>query len=52
VLVWGIQYPIEENGEEEGVEASGVEAVVAAIATGMEEGTTRLLQHSDDDGSN
>jgi hypothetical protein len=51
VLVWGVQYPIEESGDED-VEASGVEAVVAAIATGTDGGTIRLLQHSDDDGSN
>jgi hypothetical protein len=40
------------TGEEEDVEASGVEAAVAAIATGTDEGTIRLQQHPDDDGSN
>jgi hypothetical protein len=51
VSVWGVQYPIEEIGEGD-VEGSGVEAAVVAIATGTDEGTIRLLQHSDDDGSN
>jgi hypothetical protein len=41
---------IEVTGEGEGVEASGVEAAVAAIAIGMDEGTIRLLQRPDDDG--
>jgi hypothetical protein len=52
VVVWEVQYPVEVTGEGEGVEASEVEAAVAAIATGMDEGTIRLLQHPDDDGSN
>jgi len=46
------QYPVEVTGEGEGVEASGVAVAVAVIATGMDEGTIRPLQHPDDDGSN
>lgn len=51
-VVQGARYQIEATGGEGGVEAIEVEATVAAITTGMDEGTIRPLQHPDDDGSN